>query len=111
VYACSWHLDSPGAYFRDVAAAKAAGIKAYKLHVRADIAIEACRAAREAGGPEMVLMLDGGTGYRYADALKVGRELEKLGFYWLEEPVRDYETYSLRKLREKLDIPICAGEK
>lgn len=111
VYACSWHLDSADEYYQDVLASREAGIKAYKLHVRADIAIDACRAAREAGGDEMVLMLDGGTGYSYEQALRVGRELERLKYYWFEEPVRDHDTYSLRKLRGKLDIPICAGEK
>ena len=40
----------------------------------------------------------------------VGRELEKLGYRWLEEPLLDVNFNGLRKLREKLDIPICGTE-
>jgi L-alanine-DL-glutamate epimerase-like enolase superfamily enzyme len=48
--------------------------------------------------------------YSYEEALKAGRELEKLGYKWLEEPLLDVDLHSLKKLREKLDIPICGTE-
>ena len=46
----------------------------------------------------------------YESALKAGRELERLGYRWLEEPLLDVNLNGLRKLREKLDIPICGTE-
>jgi len=110
VYASSWHLPSPQAYAGEVVACKEQGVTAYKLHVAPEIAIEACRAARQAGSDDMVLMLDPYGHYNREQALRVGRELEKLNFYWFEDPIRDYDIDGLIMLREKLSIPICAVE-
>jgi L-alanine-DL-glutamate epimerase-like enolase superfamily enzyme len=55
-------------------------------------------------------MADSVIAYNYEEALKVGRELERLNFLWMEEPVLDVNFNSLKKLREKLDIPICGTE-
>ncbi len=33
------------------------------------------------------LMFDPWGAYDYSDALRVGRELERLGFYWYEHPI------------------------
>jgi len=40
----------------------------------------------------------------------VGRELERLGYRWFEEPVQDYDVATLSKLTRDLDIPIAAAE-
>jgi len=46
----------------------------------------------------------------------MGRELEKLNFYWLEESLYDVgiygdvDVYGLKMLTDKLDIPICGTE-
>lgn len=78
-------------------------------HVKADI--EACQAIREAVGDEMVLMFDPwGTYCNYEEALWVGRELEKLNFYWYEHPMPEYRVRSYEKLTRELDIPILAPE-
>jgi len=55
-------------------------------------------------------MADSVIAYNYEEALKVGRELERLNYLWMEEPVLDVNFNTLRKLREKLDIPICGTE-
>lgn len=110
IYASSYGLPTPQDYAKEVAACKKQGITAYKIHVRPEITIEVCRAARKAGGADMTLMLDGGTGGSRERALRVGRELEKLNYYWFEEPVPDTDIEGLIMLREKLDIPICATE-
>ena len=110
VYASSYGLPTPQDYFDDVTACKQRGITAYKLHVNPDIAVEACQEARRAGGDDMALMLDTYGRYNREQALRVGRELEKLNFYWYEEPIRDYDIEGLIKLREKLSVPICATE-
>jgi len=68
------------------------------------------QALRDAAGDDMVLMLDN-AGSRIAtreDALRVGRAIEDLDYYWYEEPIPDYDVEGLIILREKLDIPICA---
>ena len=69
------------------------------------------RGSGSAVGDEMVLMFDPwGTYHTYADALRVGRELERLGFYWYEHPMPEYGVESYVKLARALDIPICSPE-
>ncbi len=111
IYATSWPLPTPEDYAKEALSCKQRGITAYKLHVDPEIAIEACRAVRQAVGDDMKLMLDHGTDDNRERALQVGRELEKLNFYWFEEPLPDYDIEGLIKLREKLDVPICGTEK
>ena len=69
-------------------------------------------AAREAGGDGVEIMIDAGHGYEAdaATAIDVGRELERLGCYWLEEPFLpdEYEAYA--ELADAVDIPVAAGE-
>ena len=68
----------------------------------------------------MELMVDANHGWRMAGdraprwdvatAAQCARELERLGVYWLEEPLRtdDVEGYSL--LRQRTTLRIAAGE-
>ena len=88
------------------------GFKAFKLHVTGDpkMDVEICRLARATVGDDVALMLDVSGGYSHQEALWVGRELEKLNFYWFEEPIRDYDMYGLERLRKALDIPILVAE-
>ena len=80
------------------------------LPVKRDMA--AAAAVRQAVGPDVKLMVDGNGAYTLGTAIKVGRELEKLEFYFYEEPLpqshMDYPAYA--ELTSKLDIPIAAGE-
>ena len=88
------------------------GWTAHKLHPhgepRADVAI--CAAVRDAVGDDTVLMLDAMWAYQYADALRVGRAIEELDFYWYEDPLVEEDLYSYVKLLQKLDIPIMSTE-
>lgn len=78
-------------------------------HIEWDI--ETCRAVRAAVGEDMVLMYDPwGTYNTYEEALKVGRELERLGFYWYEQPMPEHRVEAYVRLAEELTIPICAPE-
>jgi L-alanine-DL-glutamate epimerase-like enolase superfamily enzyme len=72
--------------------------------------VEACRAVRERVGDEMVLMLDPYHHYTKEEALYIGRELELLGFYWLEEPMDEYDISSYVWLAERLTIPLVGPE-
>ncbi len=69
-------------------------------------------AAREAGGDGVEIMIDAGLGYvaDAATAIRVARELEQLGVYWLEEPFEpdEYEAYA--ELADAVDLTIAAGE-
>lgn len=118
-------LDSPQAFADYAADCKNQGYKAYKLHTwnttewdsstmvakpdpKRDI--EACRAVREKVGDDMVLMLDCFHMYDRQDSLYIGKELEKLNYAWLEEPMDEYNVSSYTWLCENLNIPVCGPE-
>jgi L-alanine-DL-glutamate epimerase-like enolase superfamily enzyme len=62
-------------------------------------------------GDDMVLMFDPWGTYRtYTEALKVGRALEELNFYWFEHPMSEYRVEAYVKLAAELDIPILSPE-
>jgi L-alanine-DL-glutamate epimerase-like enolase superfamily enzyme len=111
-YASSAVLGVAEAYAEEAAAFKASGWSAYKIHPptrwREDIAI--CEAVRAAVGDDFTVMLDCTWAYNYETALRVGRAIERLGFYWYEDPLADDDIYGCVKLREKLDIPLMATE-
>src|SRR3546814_12611972 len=44
------------------------------------------------------------------DALAVARELERLGVYWMEEPLHRGDRDGLRRLRDSVDLRIAGGE-
>ncbi len=78
----------------------------------ADHDVRLARAAREAGGEGVEILIDAGLGYG-ADArtaTRVARELEEIGVYWLEEPFEPdaYEAYA--ELADAVELPIAAGE-
>lgn len=110
-------LDSPEAYADFAETCQKLGYPAFKMHtwmspfgpdIERDIA--ACRAVRERVGPEMRLMLDPHHDYTREEALYLGRALEELDFYWLEEPMNEYSTSSYVWLTEQLDLPIVGPE-
>jgi L-alanine-DL-glutamate epimerase-like enolase superfamily enzyme len=110
-------LDTPEAYADFAGTCRALGYPAYKLHtwmsphgpdIERDIA--ACRAIRDRVGPEMRLMLDPHHDYTREEALYLGRALEELDFYWMEEPMNEHSTSSYVWLSEQLDLPIVGPE-
>jgi len=112
-------LDSPEAYARFAIQCKALGYKAFKLHTwqppvsgapdpKRDVA--ACAAVREAVGDDMVLMLDPFHYYSREEAAYLGRELTKLNYYWLEEPMDEHSTSSYVWLANQVSIPIVGPE-
>ena len=111
-YASSALLPSRAAYAEEAVSYKENGWAAYKIHPptawREDI--EVCRAVREAVGPGFDVMLDSTWSYTYDHAIKVGRAIEELGFFWYEDPLADDDLMGCIKLREKLSIPLMATE-
>ena len=112
-------LDTPKAYAEFALKCKARGYTAFKLHtwqppvpgapdVKRDVA--ACAAVREAVGDDMVLMLDPFHYYSREEALYLGRELEGLDYYWLEEPMDEHSTSSYVWLTDQLSIPVVGPE-
>ena len=122
------NMGTPQEYAAHALACKGEGYTHYKIHPyyfwdpvtqqpdpgrpsHIDWDIEACRAVRAAVGDDMVLSFDPWGTYRtYDDALRVGRELEKLNFYWFEHPMLEYRVAVYEKLCRELDIAILSPE-
>ncbi|MGI1661567.1 enolase C-terminal domain-like protein [Palleronia sp. KMU-117] len=112
-YASSLVLADADAYAAEALAVRAAGLKAYKIHppgksLAEDIEIH--RAVRAAVGDDFPLMSDPVQPYAFDEALRLGRELERLNFLWLEEPLPDEAFGALRELTRRLDIPVVGTE-
>lgn len=107
----AWHETVEG-YVEEALHFQALGWTAHKLHPHGEPAADTaiCRAVRAAVGDDMILMLDSMWSYRYADAVRVGRVLEELDFYWYEDPLVEEDIYNYVKLRQKLDLPIMSTE-
>ena len=75
--------------------------------------LEKAAAIRRAVGDDVDLMVDvhGPPWMTPVDAVAVGRELRPLGLLFYEDPVAPDDLAGLRFVREKLDVPICAGER
>ena len=73
-----------------------------------DVAV--CQAVRERVGDDVVLMLDQAGIYNYEEALYVGREIEKMNFFWYESPMNENNIEPYIRLTDNLDISVCAPE-
>ena len=111
-YASSGWLPTPEAYGEEAQHFQSLGWPAYKIHPHgtAKPDIDICRAVRKAVGDDMILMLDSMWSYGYADAVRVGRAIEELGYFWYEDSLVEEDMYNYIKLRNKLDIPIMSTE-
>lgn len=111
-YISSAILSGTDAYVEDALSVQGGGAVGYKIHPPQTPAldIQICAAVREAVGSEYTLMLDSTWSYDYPDALRVGRAIQELDYYWYEDPLSESDVYNYVKLREKLDIPILATE-
>lgn len=72
--------------------------------------IEKARAVRKLVGPDFPLAFDANNGYTTGGAIRVGRALEELGFWWFEEPVQHYHVSRMGEVARQLDITVSAGE-
>jgi L-alanine-DL-glutamate epimerase-like enolase superfamily enzyme len=122
-YASSGTLRGPSALADTAEAYIGKGFPAMKIRFhrgdwRADI--KALEAVRARVGDRLELMVDCNQGWRmswdaYApwslkDAVRVARELERLGVYWMEEPLHRGDRAGMRRLREMTDVRIAGGE-
>ena len=79
------------------------GYTAMKLH---PIPIETCSRLRDAVGDDVDLIYDAVFAHDRRQALRVGRELERLRYYWYEAPLPPDDVDGYVYLSRKLDIPL-----
>jgi D-galactarolactone cycloisomerase len=68
-------------------------------------------AAREAAGPDFVLMVDANRGWSAQDAVRFARLIERHDIRWFEEPCHWYDDAALMaRVRQSTRIPVTAGQ-
>jgi L-alanine-DL-glutamate epimerase-like enolase superfamily enzyme len=83
--------------------------------------IELVEKVRQAVGDRLTIMVDAnqaqssgnwqpGLLWDYRRAVETARELQRLGCYWLEEPLPRFAFRQLAKLNSEVDLPIAGGE-
>ncbi|HXJ84567.1 MAG TPA: mandelate racemase/muconate lactonizing enzyme family protein [Candidatus Methylomirabilis sp.] len=107
-YASLMRYDSPAAVGRACAHFASQGFRMLKLH---QTDAESVRAAREAVGPDVELMLDTNCPWSPEDAIRMARALVPYRLFWLEEPVWPPEDYAgLARVAAATETPIALGE-
>jgi D-galactarolactone cycloisomerase len=125
-YASCVELRSGEQRAEDAAARRAEGWRAMKLRLhdwtmKDDIA--QVEHVRRAMSDEFVILVDAnqaqqpgtqspeeGPVWRFERALQTARELQRLGVFWLEEPLGRYDFDGLRRLCAEVDLLIAGGE-
>jgi D-galactarolactone cycloisomerase len=106
-YASLLRCSGPDAVARSCTEALAQGYRLIKLH---EITVEAVKAARDAVGPGVPLMVDTNCPWSVDEAVAMAEKLRPLDMYWLEEPVWPPEDHEgLAKVRAAGAV-IAAGE-
>jgi L-alanine-DL-glutamate epimerase-like enolase superfamily enzyme len=122
-YASSGTLRDPGAMAEVAESYLAQGFPAMKIRFhrgnwRDDV--KALEAVRARVGDRLELMVDCNQGWRLPwdteapwtlkDAVRVARELERLGVYWMEEPLHRADHAGMKALRAATDVRVAGGE-
>ena len=72
---------------------------------------ERVRSAREAAGPDFVIMVDANQGYERAEAVEFGRRVADLDIRWFEEPCRwTNDRRWMRDVRYQTGLAVAAGQ-
>jgi L-alanine-DL-glutamate epimerase-like enolase superfamily enzyme len=107
-YASLTRYSDPELVAKNVTRALSNGYRRLKLH---EINLDCVRAAREAAGDDIEIMLDVNCPWSVREALDMTSKLRPFNLRWLEEPVWPPENYSgLARVRQAGGIPIAAGE-
>jgi L-alanine-DL-glutamate epimerase-like enolase superfamily enzyme len=106
-YASLLRCSGPDAVAQSCRDALAQGYRQIKLH---EITVEAVKAARDAVGSDVALMLDTNCPWSVDEALAMVEALRRFDLHWLEEPVWPPEDHAgLAKVRAAYAV-IAAGE-
>jgi L-alanine-DL-glutamate epimerase-like enolase superfamily enzyme len=122
-YASSGELVAPEERARRAVALRDRGIRAVKIrfhHADWRRDVEVVEAVRDAVGSDLELMVDANQGWRMAGdreprwdvatAAQCAKALERLGVYWLEEPLPTTDLEGYARLRARTDVRLAAGE-
>lgn len=91
----------------------AAGYKAVKMKVGGASLTEdvaRVRAARDAVGPDVRLMVDANNAWNAAEAIAFGRAVAPFNVTWFEEPCWPDDLRGAAEVCRALDVPVASGE-
>ncbi|MFA6930741.1 MAG: galactonate dehydratase [Lentisphaeria bacterium] len=74
-------------------------------------ALECIRQVSTAVGDEMLLLIEGHGRFDIPTAVHIGRKLEEFNPFWFEEPLPPDDLAGLREVKERVGVPIAAGER
>lgn len=123
-YASMIRLSTPEERARMARELADQGWRAIKLRLHHETMREDLRTVeevRKAVGERMVIMVDAnqaqssgrwqpGVRWDFRRAVETARELQRLGCYWLEEPLPRFAFDQLAELRRRVELPIAGGE-
>lgn len=78
--------------------------------VTAERFIDLLRKVHAAAGDRLDMMVDGNCRLTEEEALKIGRAMDEMGFYWFEEPIPAVQIDGYARLNEALETPVTGGE-
>jgi L-alanine-DL-glutamate epimerase-like enolase superfamily enzyme len=111
-YASTPMLTDAAAYVEFIAQMRSQGFRAVKIHAwcEPERDLEMLRTVHAAHGDGGIgLMHDAEQRYDRRSAVRVGRELDAMGFEWLEAPLPDVDLDGYRELRRRVHVPILPG--
>lgn len=76
-----------------------------------ELAVARVRAVRAAVGPKVDLMVDMSAELTTDAIVRLGKRLAEFDLYFFEEPVDPFDVDALKKVSDKLDLPIAVGER
>ena len=99
---------------RHGAEAVAKGFRAMKYRLGGvktrEESIARTQALRDAVGPDVDLLVDMNWSWTVDKTISIGRDLERFGLVWIEDPIPSHLYDGLAQISAALETPICAGE-
>jgi L-alanine-DL-glutamate epimerase-like enolase superfamily enzyme len=88
------------------------GYSAIKLHAYGNARDDArlCTELRSHVGDDVPLMYDGSAGFDLVDAVYLGQALSDAGYFWYEEPIREFSVTAYKWLAERVRVPLNVAE-
>lgn len=107
-YSSLMRYNEPRLVAENAARVVARGYRAVKLH---EIGVEHVKAARQAIGPDVGLMMDVNCPWTVDEALNIADAVRPYNLTWFEEPVWPPEDFEgLAQVRQRSGLKIAAGE-
>ncbi len=76
-----------------------------------ELAVARVKAVRSAAGPKVDIMVDMSAELTTDAIIRLGKRLAEYDLFFFEEPVDPFDVDALKKVSDKLDLPIAVGER